>query len=72
MNADKIHRETGITLTDGGVRSPYQAPQLAAFGKLVTLTQTGTMLGMEDGYENNSCNNFPLFGWVINMTYNMC
>lgn len=65
MNADKIHRETGITLADGGVRSPYQAPQLAAFGKLVTLTQTGTMTGMEDTIQNGSCF-FP------NMTSNMC
>jgi len=69
MNADKIHRETGITLADGCVRSPYQAPQLAAFGKLVTLTQTGTMTGMEDGWQNGFCSNLIQ---PINTTFNMC
>lgn len=69
MNADKINRETGITLADGGVRLPYQAPQLAAFGKLVTLTQTGTMTGMEDGWQNGLCSSLIQ---PINMTFNMC
>lgn len=65
MNADKFNCETGTTMADGGVRSPYQAPQLAAFGKLVTLTQTGTMTGMEDIIQNGFC-------FVPNMTSNMC
>ena len=69
MSADKFYSESGITLADGGVRLPYQAPQLAAFGKLVTLTQTGTMTSMEDILENNSCD--MIFG-TLNMTGNMC
>jgi hypothetical protein len=71
MNADNTNRETGITLADGGVRSPYQAPQLAAFGKLVTLTQTGTMIGMEDNVQNDMCFSLPPI-FNVNMTFNMC
>ncbi len=67
MNADNTNRETGITLADGGVRSPYQAPQLAAFGKLVTLTQTGTMPSMEDLATGGL-----LCVIFVNMTGNMC
>ena len=65
MTAEKINSETEIAAADGDARQPYQAPRLVVFGNVARLTQTGTMAGMEDFLQNNSCF-FP------NMTGNMC
>ena len=51
-------------------RSAYQSPRLSLLGNVCSLTETGSMEGMEDWVENGTC---MLFGiGVVNMTYNMC
>lgn len=47
----------------------YQSPRLSMLGDVGSLTETGSMLGMEDGVQNNMCNGNVA---PINMTFNMC
>lgn len=70
MNLDSV--STSTSDASEPVRQPYQAPCLTVFGSVARLTETGSKNGMEDGWENDSCANFPPFGWYINMEFNMC
>jgi len=48
---------------------PYQTPRLTLFGDVGTLTETGSMVSMEDLIQNGMCSNFL---GQLNMTGNMC
>lgn len=51
-------------------RSCYQSPRLSLLGDVCSLTETGSMNGMEDLVQNGVC---MLFGiGEVNMTFNMC
>lgn len=46
-------------------RSRYTQPRLLLLGDITTLTETGSMTGMEDYVSSPFC-------FLANMTYNMC
>jgi len=50
----------------GVSRSCYSRPQLTLLGDVRTLTESGSMVGMEDLYQNGVCWN------PVNTTGNMC
>ena len=57
------------TISVGYAKQAYQTPKLSLFGDVGSLTETGSMNGMEDLVQNGTCRNF--FG-TLNMTFNMC
>lgn len=60
----------GMSVLAAETRRPaYQSPRLSMLGDIGSLTETGSMIGMEDGLENMSCNGAVA---PINMTFNMC
>jgi hypothetical protein len=61
MNFDN----TPAGLAGNDVRQPYQSPRLSLFGDVGSLTETGSMVSMEDFFQNNMC-------VFANMTGNMC
>lgn len=65
MTSYKSNCAIGFAVSDGNARQPYQTPRLVVFGNVGSLTQTGTMAGQEDLWQNEVCL-FP------NMTGNMC
>lgn len=65
MTSDKNNCAIGFAVSDGDARQPYQTPRLVVFGNVGSLTQTGTMAGMEDTWENTVC-------FRANATGNMC
>ena len=67
MILDSISIST--TATSEYVRQPYQTPRLTVFGSVASLTETGSMAGMEDGWQNGFCSDIIA---MINTTYNMC
>ena len=54
--------------TPVGARRAYRTPTLSLLGNVRTLTETGSMTGIEDsdGNSNNMCNG------NINTIFNMC
>ena len=58
-----------LTVSDGCAKQAYQTPKLSLFGDVGSLTETGSMNGMEDLLQNGTCRN--IFG-TLNMTFNMC
>lgn len=69
MNSASTNLAEMITTSDGCAKQAYQTPKLSLFGDVGSLTETGSMNGMEDLVENGTCRNF--FG-TLNMTFNMC
>ena len=64
MNLDSVSSSTPSA--SESVRQPYQTPRLTVFGNVASLTETGSINGMEDNNQNNMCRG------LINTTYNMC
>jgi len=50
---------------DEHVRQQYRSPKLSLLGDVGSLTETGSMVSMEDFFQNNMCA-------FANMTGNMC
>lgn len=49
----------------------YRVPRLSLLRNVCCMTETGSMIGMEDTVENGSCFSLPpLFN--VNTTFNMC
>ena len=56
---------TPASLAGDDARQAYQSPRLSLFGDVGSLTETGSMVSMEDFLQNNTC-------FFANMTGNMC
>lgn len=59
------HNSRGMHGASPGQRLAYEPPQLSVLGDVGSLTETGSMNGMEDFFQNGMCF-FP------NSTFNMC
>lgn len=66
---DLIYTESQFVSTLSERRA-YHSPRLSLLGDVCNLTETGSMNGMEDSWENGIC---MLFGLgTQNTIYNMC
>lgn len=65
MNLLKI--PSASTANDGSTRRPYQTPRLSLFGDVGSLTESGSMSGVEDNNgAGNGCQQ------IVDPQFNMC